>query len=639
MPHLLQLLEKQQLSRRFALFLLTLLSIISLCFLLLFYFFYHDQITDERTQASQSVSLLLKSSLERAMLRRDLEGLRDIVNDLGQQQDVKEVMILNPAGEIRFASKPEHLGQSGAYVIEQFCPGCSEYELPLQPMTRFVQAGSGDELLRTFHPVNNKSACMTCHGTVTEHPVNGILVVDYDAAPIRAKGQTHMITLAIAGIWVILLSACGAWWFMQRYILKPVHQLGQASQLLSQGDLSARVTLATPPPQDEITELAHTFNHMAERLQQHRQEQQNRQQFLQGLIDTVPDGVRVIDANYRIVLANRTYAEQSGYSGPHELLQKHCYQITCQRTSPCPASLRTCPLHELHQAQQTIKFMETLQRPDGCQMLTEVYATGLPIMSENEQEGFMVVEAVRDLEKAAQYSHEQKLASLGELAAGVAHEIHNPLASVQIALQASGYILDTATGETDALKDYLHLVDEQVKQCLDVTQRLMKLGTLASDYQQLVEVNSVIRETLSLLRFEREQRGIQEHQILDPANPRILAADNDIRMIILNLVQNAFHAMPNQGELTVTTRQLDTQVEIRIQDTGCGIPEQALAHIFDPFFSQRQDKKGSGLGLTIARSLTQQHAGEIRIDAHQAGHTVFVLVFPDADKSLEEAAA
>lgn len=636
MPDPARIAHQQHLSRRFILFLFGVLGLVSVCFLLMFYYFYHAQIAGERTQASHTVSLLLESSLERAMLRRDLPGLRDIINDLGKQAGVNEVMILNPAGEVRFASRQERLGQAASPIIQQFCPGCTSASLPLEPVTRFLTTDNGGEVLRTFHPVRNRPQCMECHGSPATHPVNGILVVDYDAAPIREKGLMNILVLVGAGSIAVLFSAWAAWWFMQHYVLQPVSRLDTASRALSQGNLAARVPVVG---QDEMTNLATAFNHMAERLQHSHEVLQSREQFLQGLVDAVPDGVRVIDPYYQIVVANQAYAEQSGFASPADLRQQYCYKVAHQRDTPCPPSLHTCPLEALKEQPASLKFMETLQRADGSLLSTEVYAARLPVAdTSGEQAEFLVVESVRDLDKAVQYSHEQKLASLGELAAGVAHEIHNPLASVRIALQASDQILDASQENVVELKDYLHLVDEQVEQCLDVTRRLMKLGTLASGHPELVEVNTVIRETLSLLRFEREQRGIRERLELDAGNPRILAADNDLRMIILNLVQNAFHAMPDGGELTVISRYQDGGVEIRVHDTGSGIADEVLLHIFDPFFSRRQDQRGSGLGLTITRTLIQQHGGRIAVAAHTPGNTEFVLHFPDADAVSQEAA-
>jgi len=620
------------LSRRFIVFLFSVLVLVSAAFLLIFYFFYSAQIAEERTQASQSVSLLLKSSLERAMLRRDLLGLQDIVKDLGHNDGVEQVLILNPTGEVRFASQVSKVGRQEQQIIQTFCPDCIASHLPLEPVTRFVQPTDSDEVLRTFHPVRNKLECRGCHGDAATYPVNGILVVDYKAAPIRAKGYMNILMLMGAGAIALVASAMAAWWFMQRYVLQPVQQLDSASKALSLGNLDTRVPVTA---EDEMGNLARTFNHMAERLQHSHNVLQHREQFLQDILDAVPDGVRVIDSFYQIVVANRAYAELSGYQKVQELRQQYCYRVTYQRDTPCPSTVRTCPLNDLPAPQSTLKFMETLQRADGSSRLTEVYAARLALAQAEDE--FLVVESVRDLEQAVQYSHEQKLTALGELAAGVAHEIHNPLASVRIALQVSDQLLQNPNSNLSELTDYLRLVDDKVEQCLDVTRRLMRLGTLASTHPELVEVNTVIQETISLLRFEREQLQIREQLSLSEANPRILAADNDVRMIILNLVQNAFHAMHAQGGLlTITTYKNADKVVITIEDTGTGIADEVLPHIFDPFYSRRIDKRGSGLGLTITHALVLQHHGSIQVASHIPGKTIFVVSFPDIDSVMEE---
>lgn len=623
------------LSKRFITFLLSILISVSILFLVLFFYFYQAQLTEERTQASASVSLLLKSALERAMLRRDLVGLQETVTDLGAQAQIREVLILNPQGEVRFASDKELIGQQRADIIQHFCSHCRVQDLPLQPISQFITLPNQEPRLRTFHPVPNQPACIGCHGELTRHPVNGILVVDHEVNALRQKNEQILLFLLGAGFIALTASAGASWWFMRRHVLNPIQQLHQASTLLSQGDLQARVTVQG---HNELTQLAHTFNHMAEHLQTSHTALQDREQFLQGIIDGVPDGVRVIDQDYKIIVANKAYAQQTGYPDAQLLRQHYCYAITYQRDSPCPPSLRTCPLAALSDEQPSLKFIETIQRPDGSILNTEVYAARLKAPAQHAN-ALWVVEAIRDLEQAVHYSHEQKLSALGELAAGVAHEIHNPLASVRIALQASDTLLnqDQNTPQTiTELKDYLHLVDEQVDQCLKVTRRLMKLGTLSSNHIELVEVNSVIIETLSLLHFEREQQQIEQVLELAPQQPRILAADNDLRMIILNLVQNAFHAMPKGGLLTLRTEILDNQVLIEVQDTGVGINAEIVSRIFDPFFSRRIGQMGSGLGLTIVRSLVTQHHGSVQLIAHQADHTVFRLTFPDADHKAED---
>lgn len=634
---------RKQLNRRFALFLFSVLGVISLFSLGILSYLYNQEISDERSQASRSISLLLQSSLERAMLRRDLEGLRHIVHELGRQPDIYEVLILNPKGEVRFSSEPIRLKQSAIELLRPFCGTCFPQEMPTKPITLFTKNAEQREVLRTFNPVHNKPACTVCHGSVQKNPVNGVLIVDHNAAPIWQKSRHGLILLVIAGILILLFGAISSWLFMRKNVLRPIHKLTEASHNISQNNLNTRIQLDDPHEKDEMSHLANTFNHMAEHLQQSYRELQEREKFLQGLIDAIPDGVRVINRDYKIIAANRAFCEQSGFSYPDEICNRHCYEITYQSDQPCPPSLRTCPIHQIDTLhEKPLRFMETIHQKNGGQLQTEVYAAPLQTSPNQEKPVDMVVESIRDLEQSLQYSHEQKLSALGKLAAGVAHEIHNPLASIRIALQASDHLLTESTNPIDdaeGLRHYLQLVDDQVDQCLKVTHNLLKLGTLSDDTLELVLLNDIVQETLSLLQFEREQKAVELQLELSPDHPRILANSSDIRMIVMNLAQNAFHAMPDGGTLQIITICNKEGIQIRVEDTGVGIPDEILPQIFDPFFSRRVNHQGSGLGLTIARSLINKHEGTIEVAQKKPHGTIFILTFPESEARVAALAA
>jgi len=230
------------------------------------------------------------------------------------------------------------------------------------------------------------------------------------------------------------------------------------------------------------------------------------------------------------------------------------------------------------------------------------------------------------------YSHEQKLSELGKLAAGVAHEIHNPLAAIRFALHAARSAADG--GETAEAVEHIDLVDHEIDKCINVTERLLKLSMTSSAESEIVDVNSAVSETLSLLRWEAEQLGVAVALEPDPTMPRVLARESDLRMIALNLAQNALHAMPGGGELRVRTERVGDQVQIRFEDTGAGIAAEDLERIFDPFFSRRADgAQGTGLGLPISRSLARSFHGDISVESRVGAGSRFTLQLPEAAAS------
>lgn len=597
----------------------------SLVFLLLFVAMYRNQLELERSQTAQELNRLLQTSLENAMLKRDLAGLREIVKRLGEQPGIAAVMIVNPDDEVRFSDRPEMLGFR---FSGEGTPASAD-----APVTAFGVFEGGGEVLRSINPVRNKPPCTSCHGPVESNPVNGILVVDYDAAPLRHEARRTTLMLMQAGAVVVLVALVGGWWFMRRFVLGPVGRLTAASRALSGGDLDSRVD---PSGSDELGELARSFNDMASSLQQGLRELGEKEVFLQALIDADPDGIRVIGDDYRVIRANRSYRAQLGME-EESTATRYCYAESHGRDDPCPYTTVTCPLHEMQRTSEPIKSIHRHVRADGTEFWVEVYAAPMTVDIDGERRTY-VVESIRDLKEAVQLSHTQKLSALAELAAGVAHDIHNPLAAVRMALQSNMRELDSKHANLDRLRRYLTLVDEQIDRCVAVTRKLLKLGVFPSETPNLVAINAVVEDTTSLLGYEAKNGNIDVQMHTADGDPRIIAADSEIRLLVLNLLQNAFHAMPDGGRLDVATHVAGGFVKIVIKDTGEGIPPEHLKRIFEPFFSYRADGvEGTGLGLTIARTIAERYHGSIEVESPPGQGATFTVVFPDADERTSAA--
>jgi PAS domain S-box-containing protein len=435
----------------------------SIVFFILFVWLYRSQLERERSQASLEVNRLLQASLENAMLKRDLDGLRGIVNRLGFQEEINNVMIVNPHNEVRFSSDPEMLGRRFDSQKADACAVCHTANGVKQQATVFVRNERGQEVLRSVNPVSNKPICSECHGSVADNPINGVLFVDYEAGPIRQQAQTTAMLFVGSGILVVLITLGGGSWFMRHFVLHPVNRLANASRALGKGELDTRIH---PSGTDELALLGHEFDHMATRLQGTLHEVQEREQFSQSLIDADPDGIRVIDDKFQVVMANRTYCKQLGLK-KHEAAGVSCY-ASHGRQQPCPPTLETCPLHEIKETGQPVKAVHRHIRANGDEFWVEIFAAPVQVKIKGEKRT-LIVESVRDLATGIAYSHEQKLSTIGQLATGVAHEIQNPLASIRLALQNVERHITHEKGDVKEFHEYLKLVDEQVDRSIDVT--------------------------------------------------------------------------------------------------------------------------------------------------------------------------
>lgn len=618
------------LTTKFILGTLSGLAMLSLLFLLLFTSVYRAAIESEKADAADQVSSLLETTLKQAMLDRDLERLQKVIERVADAPEVYSMWILNPAGEIRFTSNPAAFGRRFERTKDDGCREC--HESGSKSTTLLFTDTDGREILRAIKPVTNQQECGACHPPVSQQPVNGVLVVDYDGSSIEAQARKAALALVSAGVVVFIITVTGGSWFMRRFVLKPVSQLHEASQEISQGKLETRVKIAGS---DELFELGECFNDMTAQLRAQIQSLQEKDEFLRALVDAIPDGLRVIDGDFSILLTNAAYRKQLALPNIDEP-GTPCYRSSHRRDTPCATTLVRCPLSELKDDGQPFKSLHRHLRPDGHHIDVEVFAAPMEVRMQGERHR-LVVESIRDLKEQVRFSHEQKLSELGQLAAGVAHEIFNPLSAAKMKLDATLSAIGEQRLDTAQVVQALEVVDEEIGRGLETADRLLKLSRYAGNTPTLVDVVKAVTETLSLLNQEAAVRGIELRQHHARDRMRALANESELRLAILNLAQNAFAAMPEGGVLTVTTGTSEGWIQITIEDNGVGIREDILPHIFEPFFSRRASdtNRGAGLGLAISRANIERIGGHIAVASTPGVGSRFTISLPDRDDGTQ----
>ncbi|PIE15585.1 MAG: hypothetical protein CSA68_06065 [Rhodobacterales bacterium] len=608
----------QRLKRQFLLVAAVLVLVSSAVLLPIVIQQYRNSILKTHEAASLNVNLLLQAALENAMLKRDLEGLQGIVQRLGTQPDVAGVMIATPEGEVRFSSYQNRLG---THLTDQ---DFTNAVATGQQKTRFQDGdASTGEVLRSTNPLPNQPRCQQCHGAIADNPINGVLIVDYDASNIRALLRSGAIGLAVLGVVVLILLETGIWLALKRLVLNRVDILTDRTQALSDGDLSVRVP---PLGHDEIDRFGQHFNDMADHLQRNVKALESARQSLQTLIDAIPDGVRVTGPDFRIIMANRAYCKQVG-ADPVQIAGQFCYRSSHGLSAPCVPTMTCCPISEiLHNGKREVITTHVHKDQYGGEFSVEVSAAPVRLsLPGGEQD--CVVESIRDMEKDISISHKQRLAEMGSLAAGVAHEVNNPLSAIALALNAVSRQPDLP----DSARQYLDIAEAEIANCQQITESLLRLSSRPSVSKELVELGKVISDTATLLRLEAEQAGVEITQDID-GNPRILARDSDMRTVLFNLALNAIHAMPEGGQLMLKCYQKGGKVFIQVRDTGVGIPERDRAKVLLPFWTRRSDgSRGRGLGLAICASIVKQMEGVLDFYPVSGGGTCFEVVLSDEE--------
>ncbi len=218
----------------------------------------------------------------------------------------------------------------------------------------------------------------------------------------------------------------------------------------------------------------------------------------------------------------------------------------------------------------------------------------------------------------------EKMASLGQLAAGVAHELNNPLGTI---MMFSRIIQKELTPNEQWQKD-LTLIIQEADRAAKIVKDLLSFSRETKIKPGLVNINSVLEEALSLLVKQSLFHNIQVRRELDASLPTTFADADLLKQVVLNIILNAAQAMNGKGTLTTQTINLDggQGIEIRIQDTGKGIPEENMPRLFEPFFTTKE--KGTGLGLSLAYSIVSKHKGIIRAESRVGEGATFIIVLP-----------
>jgi nitrogen-specific signal transduction histidine kinase len=224
----------------------------------------------------------------------------------------------------------------------------------------------------------------------------------------------------------------------------------------------------------------------------------------------------------------------------------------------------------------------------------------------------------------------EKLAATGRLAASIAHEINNPLEAIKNSL----YLLSNKLPADDPNTKFLQIATKETDRVSRILRQM--LGFYRAPKMEPTNINRLIEESEALIEKHLRQHRVRLENDLDPSLPQVIASADQIKQVLLNLMLNGQQAMPDGGTLFVSTRAahgtdpeflMSESVHIQVRDTGKGIPEEDLPHIFEPFFSTK-DEKGTGLGLWVSQGVVQAHGGSIKLRSRQGRGTTFSVTLP-----------
>jgi len=238
-------------------------------------------------------------------------------------------------------------------------------------------------------------------------------------------------------------------------------------------------------------------------------------------------------------------------------------------------------------------------------------------------------------ETQAQLIQSAKMATIGQLGAGVAHELNNPIGGI---LGYAQFILqklskpDVVPKDFKACKQYIQYIEKEAKRCKATVESLLSFSRKPTASLVGLDITQVIEKTLSIIRHQLELQNIKLTTDYEPELPSISGNVNQLQQAFTNIIINAQHAMPKGGELNIRvstkTKRKKKNIEINFKDTGCGIAKEDLEKVFEPFFTTKQDWKSVGIGLSITCQIIKEHKGTITAESDVGKGTVFTITLP-----------
>ncbi len=260
-------------------------------------------------------------------------------------------------------------------------------------------------------------------------------------------------------------------------------------------------------------------------------------------------------------------------------------------------------------------------------LLLQTLATVLSLLLRNLTLSDEIDVLTKKLSRAdAQLLQSAKLAATGKLAASIAHEINNPLQSVQSCI----YLVADSMAANGPNRQYLDIAREELDRIAKIVQRLADLYRPSQEGLRETDLNGLLENVFALMGKRLQQNNVKLKRFLTADLPPIVVVADQIKQVSFNLMLNAMEAMPDGGELRVRTRfvreQTNPRIEVIFEDTGVGIAPEALERIFDPFYTTKA--KGTGLGLSISYDIVERHGGELRVESTVGQGSVFTVSLP-----------
>ena len=380
----------------------------------------------------------------------------------------------------------------------------------------------------------------------------------------------------------------------------------------------------TKPINDDALEMA--LVRAFEKIQMRRKLKEydrNRAMYDVFINELIQEDVMIIGSDYRILDINETFLNKLGLERK-EAVGRYCYEITHRLSVPCSGEDHKCPLKETLMTRKPTTETHIHKDKDNKNVYYSISA--YPLFENGEIIGAIELsrDITEDINTRQAMMQQDKLASIGRLSAGVAHEINNPLTTIL----TTAMLIQEDIDSKNPIYEELGTITNEALRCRKIVASLLDFARQTKPAKKHHNINDIIIECIRLTRKQAEFKDVQILETLSDKVPKLLLDKEQIQQALINLILNATDATEPGGKITVSTAfSPDNQfVSIKVSDTGKGIGDETIDKIFEPFFTTREI--GTGLGLAITHGIIGRHGGDINVQSRPGQGSTFAIRLP-----------
>jgi PAS domain S-box-containing protein len=549
-------------------------------------------------------------------MENDRTLISKMIESFGKQARVEQLIVVDRSGVERYSSKPG-TARNDFGIGSPTCQACHRDPPERRGSSRVIET-QGGAILRTVVPIRNREECHRCHDA--NQKINGVLIMDYDAGEVR-RAMTTDLRWMVAGTGFLTFVIVGSIALVIRVsVLRRLQRFETTARLISQGDLERRVPAEGT---DTLAWMAKEFNAMADSVSGLVGEVRTERERLETVINSIDDGIVVLDPERKIMAANDAFLQRARSS------REQVLGCCCTEVGPGACNLADCPtLACLRSGARQVRICER-KSDDGKVSWEEIHAS--PILDASGRLTH-VVEVWRDISERraaeAKLAETHRLASVGVLASGFSHEMNTPLATALMCVE--GILRETPNthdGEA-AVHESAAIARDQILRCRGITQHFLRLSRGQRHDTDIVDLGAAIAAAQRLVDPTARANNVRVELHSTETTLHVRADEAELQNLLVNLLLNAVQASTPGNKVTIATEAGDT-IHIRVTDEGCGIAPEYRQKIFEPFFSLR--KGGTGLGLFLSLNAVRSWGGNIVVESTLGKGSIFDVMLPAID--------